>query len=345
MTRRELLWASVLLALKRAKFEQAIDLIEEQAQTGYVSAATLSVRDGTFSASRSFGGAANAGSVFLIASLTKPMTASAVMILVDRKDVALSDRVQRFIPEFRGDGREGVLVRHLLNHTSGLPDMLPNDHELRSQHAPLSDFVAHTCRTPLLFTPGTQWRYQSMGILLAGEIVRRVSKQPLYTFLRVQVYEPLRMKSTSLGLGGRPISETMQCQVDQVSDWDWNSSYWRNLAAPWGGALSTGRDLMKFLDYFAHPHEGILKADTALAMIRDETHGLSHRWGFGWMLNNGTFGQGCSAGAFGHEGSTGCLCWCDPKKDLSFVLLTTKPAEHSERRVLWPVSNSVSIEM
>jgi CubicO group peptidase (beta-lactamase class C family) len=335
----------MLLALKGARFEEAIDLIEQQVRSGYVSAVSLTIHDPAGTVNRAFGKASGTDAVFLIASLTKPMTASALMILVDRKEVALSDRVQRFIPEFRGEGRERVLVKHLLTHTSGLPDMLPNDHELRKRHAPLANFVAETCRTPLLFAPGTQWRYQSMGILLAGEVVKRVSKQPLPTFLRDQVYEPLRMKSTSLGLGGREISKTMQCQVDQVSDWDWNSAYWRNLASPWGGSLSTGNDLVKFLTYFAHPYDGILKTATALAMISDQTPGLSRRWGFGWMLNNATFGPGCSPVTFGHEGSTGCLCWCDPKKDASFVLLTTKPAEYSGKTLLSPVSDLVSNEV
>ena len=56
-----------------------------------------------------------------------------------------------------------------------LPDMLPENDDLRKRHAPLKDFVAATCKTPLLFSPGTKVKYQSMGILLAGEIVQRVA--------------------------------------------------------------------------------------------------------------------------------------------------------------------------
>ena len=63
-----------------------------------------------------------------------------------------------------------VLVRDLLSHTSGLPDMLPENTELRRAHAPLSEFVERTYKTPLLYSPGTSFRYQSMGILLAGAI-------------------------------------------------------------------------------------------------------------------------------------------------------------------------------
>ncbi len=59
-------------------------------------------------------------------------------------------------------------------HTSGLPDQLPDNDALRARHAPLSEFVAGACRVPLLFTPGTRYHYQSMGILLVAEIVERV---------------------------------------------------------------------------------------------------------------------------------------------------------------------------
>ena len=331
-----------MLAVRRGKFDEAVGIIQEQAASHQLSAATVVVHHESGVESRAFGKAFNIDAVFLLASLTKPMTASAVMILIDRKQVSLTDRVQKFIPEFRGNGREQVLVKHLLTHTSGLPDMLPNNEALRKQHAPLSEFVAFTCRTPLLFIPGREWRYQSMGILLAGEIVSRVSGERLPDFLREHVFRPLGMSKTSLGLGGRSVSETMLCQVDEKNDWDWNSSYWRNLASPWGGAHASGPDVARFLRYFSHPNDGILKAETALAMVTTQTAGFQRRWGLGWMLNNGTFGRTCSLDTFGHEGSTGTLCWCDPKRDLSFVLLTTKPSAHSNKTLLSPVSEAVS---
>ena len=64
--------------------------------------------------------------LFLIASLTKPVTATAVMLLVERGEVALDDRVADLVPNFAGDGKRDVRLRHLLTHTSGLPDMLPD---------------------------------------------------------------------------------------------------------------------------------------------------------------------------------------------------------------------------
>jgi CubicO group peptidase (beta-lactamase class C family) len=269
------------------------------------------------------------------------MTASAVMLLVDRGKLSVDDPVHKYIPEFQGGEKDRVLVRHLLSHASGLPDMLPENDALRKRHAPLKDFVAGTCATPLLFTPGTQVRYQSMGILLAAEIVERISRRSLPDFLRDEIYGPLGMKDTSMGLGGRDLKSTMQCQVDEVSDWDWNSVYWRNLASPWGGAHATSRDIGRFLRYFAHPDTPVLKKPTVAAMLANQNPGLNQARGFGWDLARG-FGKHSSARTFGHGGSTGTLAWMDPEKDLSFVLLTTKPAAQSNRTLLIPASDVIS---
>ena len=69
--------------------------------------------------------------LFLIASITKPVTVTAVMMLVERGQLALEDRVAEFVPAFARNGKQDVRIRHLLTHTSGLPDMLPNNVELR----------------------------------------------------------------------------------------------------------------------------------------------------------------------------------------------------------------------
>jgi CubicO group peptidase (beta-lactamase class C family) len=342
MTRRELLFGGVALALRQGKLDEAAQLIETQTKPGAVRAAVLRVQNGDQVFERASGLAQTPQAVFLLASITKPMTAAAVMTLVDRGALSLSDPVQKFIPEFRGDGRERITVRHILTHTSGLPDMLPENVELRKRHAPLKDFVSGTCRTPLLFEPGTQVRYQSMGILLASEIASRIAKKPFSAFLEEQVFRPLGMDRTSLGLGKRTISETMKSQVDEVSDWDWNSPYWRNLGAPWGGAHSTAADVQRFLQCFVENGAGVLKPATAQAMITNQNTRLPQPWGIGWLVGAGKFGKGCSAATFGHSGSTGTLCWLDPERKLSFVLLTTKPAAQSGKTLIQPVSNLAS---
>lgn len=340
MTRRSLLFAPVALALRREKLDEAIRLIQSAVDSSNVSAAVLHVRKGGEIVNKAFGAAKTPNAVFLLASISKPMTASAVMILSDRKELAITDPVYKFIPEFKGGKRRRVVIRHLLTHTSGLPDMLPENEELRKRHAPLKDFVAATCGTPLLYSPGTNVKYQSMGVLLAGEIVQRITRRPLSAFLHEELFRPLGMSDTSLGLGGRKISETMQCQVDVHTDWDWNSTYWRNLASPWGGAHSTAADVSRFLQYFMRPEPPVLKTATAAAMITNQNQAIGKPWGLGWTVGKG-FGKCVSPRTFGHGGSTGTLAWLDPEKDLSFVLLSTKPAAVSQRTLLRPVSNLI----
>ena len=83
--------------------------------------------------------------IFLIASITKPIVCMGVMLLIERGLLTLNDRVTDFLPEFGAKGKIPTTVRHLLTHTSGLPDMVPNNIELRKAHAPLSEFVNATC--------------------------------------------------------------------------------------------------------------------------------------------------------------------------------------------------------
>ena len=82
--------------------------------------------------------------IFLVASITKPIVATAILQLVERGQLTLADRVVDYIPEFGREGKYGVEVRHLLTHTSGLPDMLPDNLELRQAHASLQQFSERT---------------------------------------------------------------------------------------------------------------------------------------------------------------------------------------------------------
>ena len=334
--------AAVAGALREQRLLQAAQLIARATASGDVRAAVLDVRQGRFSFSRAFGAARSQDTIFLLASISKPMTAAGVMLLADRRELALTDPVHKFIPEFSGADRDLITVRHLLTHTSGLPDMLPENEALRRRHAPLAEFVAVTCKTPLLFRPGTKVSYQSMGILLASEIVQRITGVSFREFLRREIFLPLGMPGTSLGLGGRRIEDTAQCQVESKEDWGWNTPYWRDLGAPWGGVHSTTADVLRFLDAFLRPDGRVLKRETSRAMIMNYTAGLNEAWGLGWMLDPGKFSRGCSPRTFGHYGATGTVAWADPDTGVRCVLLTTKPAEQSRAGLLGPVSDLVA---
>jgi CubicO group peptidase (beta-lactamase class C family) len=192
--------------------------------------------------------------IFLIASITKPIVALAALQLVERGELALDDRVERYIPHFGKQGKHGITVRHLLTHTSGLPDMLPNNLELRGEQAPLSAFVEGACRLTPEFPAGRSVQYQSLGFAVLGEIIQRVSGLTCGAWLKQHLFDPLGMADTALGApdswfdGPKPrvgrIAE-LRLPPEQIDapHWNWNSRYWRQLGAPWGGLLTTPTDL------------------------------------------------------------------------------------------------------
>src|SRR5262249_34502146 len=137
--------------------------------------------------------------LFLVASITKPVTVTAAMMLVERGALALEDRVASIVPAFAARGKGDVQVRHLMTHTSGLPDTVADNEKFRKAHRPLSAFVESACREGLLFPPGRRVSYQSAGTLMLAEIVHQKSGKTIHEFLRQEVFVPLGMADTSLG--------------------------------------------------------------------------------------------------------------------------------------------------
>lgn len=320
----------------QASFDAAADLLEASTREGTVSAAAMCVRHAGSERTWAFGEAPSPDAIFLLASISKPMTVAAFMSLYDAGALRLDDPVEKYLPELKGEGREQMQVSHLLTHISGLPDQLPENAALRARHAPLAEFVAGAMRTPLLFAPGTQYSYSSMGILLAAEIAERLSGRPLRQLMAEKVFAPLEMKHSALGLGNWTVAQTMQCQVESAAqeagagdprskDWDWNSRYWRDLGSPWGGVHASAPDVARFFSEFLHPRDKMLTEQTIRLICRNH-HGpeLPPR-GLGFGLGKEASSDECSERAIGHTGSTGTLAWADPSTDTVCVILTTLP--------------------
>lgn len=339
-------------ALKMETMEAAAQLVHKQVEAGMLESAVLRVQRGDDVFQKTFG-KAGADSMFLLGSITKTMTATAVMVLADRGELSLSDRVMKFIPEFSEGPRKQITVEQILTHTSGLPDQLPENNDLRRRHAPMADFVQAVVHTPLLFQPGEKYHYQSMGILLAAEIVQRVGKTPLPDFLAKHVFTPLGMKRSVLGMGSFTSKDVVRLQTEhaapesgagspEAKDWDWNSPWWRSFGASWGGAQCTAHDVTIFLRSFLHPDGKVLKPETAQLMIQNHTPGMEAQRGIGFAMGPHGFGKACSEKTFGHSGSTGCLAWADPQTDTSFVLLSSLPLRVSGDLFVHAVANVVS---
>ncbi|MCB1204344.1 MAG: beta-lactamase family protein, partial [Verrucomicrobiae bacterium] len=238
---------------------------------------------------------------------------------------------------FKGEGREAITMSQLLTHVSGLPDQLPENSRLRAAHAPLSAFVDAAIRTPLLFEPGARYHYSSMAILLATEVARRISGKPFADLVDETIYGPLGMKDSAMGVGRLDPKSLILNQVEfgapesgagdpSTKSWDWNSDYWRQLGAPWGGAHGSAPDVARFLGEFLLSGGKALRPETARLMIRNHNRDGIRPRGLGFDLGAELGGPGCGTKTFGHTGSTGTRCWADPDSGTICVILTTLPA-------------------
>ncbi|HKI34078.1 MAG TPA: serine hydrolase domain-containing protein [Gemmataceae bacterium] len=358
------------IGLSPERLQHVCDLLEQAVRADKIPGAALCVgRKGAGLEPRFFGrqrpdpaaAALRKDALFLVASITKPVTAVAVMMLLERGRLSLEDPVVEWVPTFGRRGKETVLVRHLLTHTSGLPDMLPNDAKLRAAHKPLAAFVEEACELPLLFPPGTKVNYQSTGFALLAEIVHQVTGTALADFLRKEVFEPLGMSDTSLGWRPEKKERIAVIRVGaerEKTDWHWNTPYWLGFGAPWGGLITSPADLAVFCRLMLNGGSlggvRLLSPAAVRAMTTNQLLGMPlvpeedrrcRPWGLGWKLQwpSGTenFGDLPGPRAYGHWGATGTLCWIDPDREAFCLLLTTEPHENSHRS-LRHVSNAVA---
>ncbi|MCB0084282.1 MAG: beta-lactamase family protein [Caldilineaceae bacterium] len=352
--------------LSASRLDRVYHHLAKAVESGHIPGAAIQVMaQGQILPPRAFGEmrsgqATQPNTIFLTASVTKPMTVTAAMILVEWGTLLLDDPVCRFIPEFGNRGKEAVTVRHLMTHTSGLPDMLPNNIELRQAHAPLAEFYRQMFELDLDFAPGTHLQYQSCGTAMLAVIVERLSGMSLPDFLHTELFVPLGMKDTALGVRDLPQERIAHVHVGddmRGADWGWNTPYWWNLGVPWGGMFSTVSDMARCCQMFLNGGElegvRILSPATVAAMTRDQTSAMPllppeerHRqaWGLGWRqmptLAWAYGGNLLSPGSYGHGGATGTVVWVDPVHQVVCTLFTNEPAVHSER-LLGQVSNLV----
>jgi CubicO group peptidase (beta-lactamase class C family) len=330
-----------MAAMDRKQFDEAADILAKAVANEQIRAASICVRQGEREFTNAFGEAKSPDAMFLLASITKPISVAALMTLFDQGKFRLEDPVKKFIPEFTGDGREQIMIEQLLTHTAGLPDQLPNNNELRKSHAELAEFVKETVRTPLLYSPGSQYRYSSMGILLAAEIAQRITGADFKHIVEFHIVKPLRLEHMSIGLGKFNFEDMQPVQMESAApeagggdetakDWDWNSRWWRDFGSPWGGAHASAADVAKFFAEFLNADGTILKTETAKLMIRNHNLASLAPRGLGFALGAKSSSLRCSEQTFSHAGATGTLAWADPTTKTICVILTTLP-EHAMR--------------
>jgi CubicO group peptidase (beta-lactamase class C family) len=275
--------------------------------------------------------------VFWIASQSKPITATALMMLVDEGKVRLDDPVEKYLPEFkdlvvevvkdkekiRTKPRHAITVREILSHISGMPFKSAAENPTLDQ-LPLREAVKTYAQTPLLFEPGTKYQYSNAGINTAGRIIEVVSGMPYEEFLDKRLFGPLGMKDTTfwpneeqlkrLAKSYKPNKDKSDLEETTVTQLRYPLNDRKRQPVPAGGLFSTASDIGRFCRMVLNGGELDGKRYLSEAAVKEMTRKqtgaeLKENYGLGW-----------SAGAtFGHGGAYATNMSIDSKRGLVFV--------------------------
>ncbi|HSA11939.1 MAG TPA: DUF1343 domain-containing protein [Candidatus Paceibacterota bacterium] len=271
--------------------------------------------------------------IFDAASLTKVVACTpAMMLLVERGLVNLDERVQAYIPEFTGDGKENITVRQLMTHTSGLRGDIETRTDWRGQPAA----IEKACAEKLQSSPGTAFRYSDINFFLLGEIVQRVSHQPLEKFVAQEVYRPLGMVDTGYLPSADKLSRIAPTEVVQGKPYRGtvHDPTARKMGGVAGhaGLFTTAADLARYarmlLNRGSLDGVRIFKPETVDLMTSVQTpESLTVRRGLGWDIGSGYSGPRGKLfpiGSYGHTGWTGTSIWIDPFSQSFVIFLSNR---------------------
>lgn len=293
--------------------------------------------------------------LFWIASMTKPITGTAILMLQDEGKLNVADPVAKYLPEFANlktpSGKPANLtITQILTHTSGLGEA--GGPALKDAKT-LADLVPLWLAAPMQFEPGEKWRYCQSGINAAARIVEVVSGQTFDVFLQKRLFDPLDMKDTAfyptdpqrarLATGyaknngalspvpPREFYEGTRNRPPQGNGGLYSTphDYARFCQMLLGGGSFAGRcilsaDAMKFLATPQTPDA------MPVGFFQNETfgqRGKNYGWGIGTSILR-TPHEGVAAmlspGSFGHGGAWGTQAWCDPVRGVAYVMMVQR---------------------
>lgn len=293
--------------------------------------------------------------LFWIASMTKPITGAAVLMLQDEGRLAVDDAVEKFLPEFKNQmllvtrtpdatvlkrPLRRITLRDLLTHTAGLNSDVPDT----GRDLTLAERTLAYALQPLAFEAGSRWQYSNPGINTLGRIVEVVSGRNFADFLDTRLFKPLGMKDTTFWpteSQARRVAKSYQPGPDNQGLAEVDNFFLRGLplTARWrtplpaGGLYSTAADMAKFYRmmlaggqangrrYLSAPAHHQLTTTQTGDIKTGFTEGMS--WGFGFQVVKQP--QGVTAmlapGTYGHGGAYGTQSWADPKRGAIYILM------------------------
>ena len=259
--------------------------------------------------------------MFWIASQSKPITAAALMMLVDEKKVKLDDPVEAYLPEFRGQmvaverdadhvllrkPKHPITVKNILTHTSGLP--FSSGIEGPLDRFPLVARVKSYAMTPLDFEPDTKFQYSNAGINTAARIIEAVTAMPFEQFLDERLFRPLDMKDTTFWPNEEQIArlaKSYKANADKngLEETTIDQLHYpltdrgERFPMPAGGLFSTAHDIACFYRMLLNDGEGDGKRYLSEASVKTMTSRqtpaeLKEAYGFGLFIEPETFGHG-----------------------------------------------------
>lgn len=226
------------------------------------------------------------GMPFRLGSLTKPITATAILMLIESGRLALTDTLDQLLPAYPV-GETPVTVEHLLTHTSGIPEFteLPEWWVIHRQDVILDQVIDLFKSLPFAFAPGTRWAYSNSGYLLLGAIIEEISGKSYADFLDEQIFAPLGMASTSYDPTSRRIVPGMVSGYSREPDGYVHPEYFSftHFHAA-GGLTSTVDDLARW--FAALSSCTLLGAESLRRMWAPPllADGRSARYGYGWWV-------------------------------------------------------------
>lgn len=296
-------------------------------------------------------------SLFWIASMTKPITALAVMMLQDEGKLNIEDPVQKYLPEFKGQmllkekseartvlvkPSRPITIKDLLTHTSGLVNVSPLDGDAIDVLS-LKEAVMTYALSPLQFEPGSKWSYCNPGINTLGRIIEVVSGEEYARFLEKRLFKPLRMKNTdfwpnkkeleTLATSYKPTADGKSLEVATIRYLTPPFSNHKRTPLAAGGLFSTAEDLYQLYSMLLNGGEKDGKryiSEAALKLMTQShtgdlkagfTEGMGMGLGFQVVVKPVDVTAMLSPGTYGHGGAHGTQGWIDPVKKTVHILL------------------------
>ena len=276
--------------------------------------------------------------IYDIASLTKVIAAVPVtMKLISQKKLSLDHSVQQFYPQFTGNGKEKITIRHLLTHSSGLPGYY--QFFLDDQIQTKEDVLSYILNVELNAAPGTHFEYSDLGFILLTSIIEKVSNRTLDRLVQSWFFNPLEMKSTrylppsdwKMKITPTEFDTLYRNRLIHGEVHDENASLMGGVSGH-AGLFSTAEDIAKYAQILIDGglwkgkrffRESQVQEFTSVQNI-PEGSDMALGWDTPSQSGKSIAGDYFTPGSFGHLGFTGTSIWIDPNQEIIIVLLTNR---------------------